>query len=414
MQTRKRRKEPFSFLNRKLIFFLTGIALAELAYTLTMVQIPIYLVELGASVSNIGTFFSIALITPMLLQIFGGWLSDSLGRMRIIQYGAAAGILTYIPYLFAPSWHFAILGPVFRAVSTAFILPSYRAYLADSTSEDVRARVFGTSESIRSIAWIIGPPLGGVIAHFAGTRWCFVAALIASAIAFSIFCILSARSSIAQQPREADTSLATLKTSLLEMGALFISGGLVTWILITDGIRDIAFRLSFDLMPVYLSSVAGISKQGIGLLDGIHGVAWTVTSALSGWLVDKTSERLGVVLGLAGLIAAPLIFAFSMGYSGFMLSWIMLGVGGAILDPALNSLIARGVPSRLRALTYALIATSMGIISLPFPWIGSRLWEQYGPRVPFLITVIMASFAFIPAWVKLNLPREGQEEKPEA
>jgi len=404
-------KRTSPILNRNLVIFLTGIALAELSYTLTMVQIPIYLVELGASVGNIGTFFSIALITPMLLQIFGGWLSDTLGRLRVIQYGGLAGILTYLPYLFAPTWQYAVLGPVLRAVSTAFILPSYRAYLADHTTEGTRARVFGTSESIRSAAWIIGPPLGGIIAQFAGTRWCFVAALIASAIAFSIFMILSSRSGFQQSHADADTSLATLRKSLLEMGTLFLSGGLVTWILITDGIRDVAFHISFDLMPVYLSNVAGISKQGIGLLDGIHGVAWTVTSALSGWLVDKTSERLGVVLGLAGLISSPLIFAFTMDYSGFMLSWIMLGVGGAILDPALNSLIARGVPSRLRALTYALIATSMGLLSLPFPWIGSQLWERFGPRVPFLITVAMACIAFIPAWIKLNLPRGSQTEQ---
>ena len=397
--------EKPSFLTRRIAIFLGGIALSELAYTLTMVQIPVFLYELGANIGNIGTFYSIALAAPMLLQIFGGWLSDSLGRMRIIQFGSIAGVLAYIPYLLAPTWEYAILGPALRAVSTSFILPSYRAYLADNTNETMRGRVFGTAESIRSAAWIIGPPVGGLIAQQVETRYCFAAAIASSLFASLIFYILNHQAANRLETPVNKPSLTTLKHSLVEMWALFLSGGLVTWLLITDGIRDVAFHISFDLMPIYLSNIAEISKQGIGLLDGFHGVAWTITSAFSGLLIDKTSERLGVVIGLVGLISSPLIFAFAQGYNGFLLSWILLGVGGAVLDPALNSLIARGVPGRLRGITYALIATSMGIISLPFPWIGSQLWEQFGPRVPFLVTVLFACFAFFPAWKKLRVPR---------
>ena len=397
-------------LNRSLRTFLFAIALAEFAYTLTMVQIPVYLVELGADVVDIGTFFSIALITPMLLQFFGGWLSDGLGRMRIIAVGSLAGVLTYIPYLSATSWQGAIPGQIFRAISTAFILPSYRAYLADNSSPDVRGRVFGAAESIRSLAWVIGPPLGGIIAQTWGSRWCFALALLTSSIASLLFLALNKKLGPSRATPEERFGWTTLKRSLTEMGVLFLSGGLVTWLFVTDGIRDISFHISFDLMPVYLTNVAGITKQAIGFLDGIHGVAWTVTCLGAGWLIDKTSERLGVVLGLVALISSPLIFAFASSFNSFMLSWILLGVGGALLDPALNAIVARGVPSRLRGVTYALIATSLGLISLPFPWIGSQLWNRYGPRIPFLTTVVLASLALIPAWMKLRIP-DSQPDK---
>lgn len=391
-------------LTQPLLLFLLGIALSEVSYTLTMVQIPIYLVELGADVVNIGTFYSIALVTPMLLQIFGGWLSDSVGRIRIIRVGSLAGILTYVPYLLAATWQGAIPGQILRAIATSFILPSYRAYLADTTSPEIRGRVFGTAESIRSVAWIIGPPIGGLIAQSAGSRWCFALALLSSAIASTIFFFL--RIDGTADPAESRKALSwpSFRQSMKDMGLLLVSGGLVTWLLITDGIRDISFHISFDLMPVYLTNIAGFSKQTIGLLDGIHGAAWTITCIFAGWLIDRTSERLGVLLGLIGLICSPLLFAFAGGFPGFMLSWILLGVGGAILDPALNAIVARGVPTRLRGVTYALIATTLGLLSLPFPWIGSQLWDRFGPQVPFLTTVVLASFALIPAWKKLRIP----------
>jgi MFS family permease len=180
-----------------------------------------------------------------------------------------------------------------------------------------------------------------------------------------------------------------------------LSGGLITWLLITDGIYDIASKLSVDLMPVYLSDIAGLGKPSIGLLEGIHGIALVVAGPIGGWVVDKTSERVGVTLGLIIMIVSNLIFA------------IILGVSGAMLLPALNSLIAKGVPSRLLGITYALIATSLGLISLPFPWIGSQLWNALGPISPYLLTAVLGSLAIVPAWFKLVVPATlEQEQRP--
>jgi MFS family permease len=192
-----------------------------------------------------------------------------------------------------------------------------------------------------------------------------------------------------------------------------LSGGLITWLLITDGIYDIASKLSVDLMPVYLSDIAGLGKPSIGLLEGIHGIALVVAGPIGGWVVDKTSERVGVTLGLIIMIVSNLIFAIAAGFLGFTLSYIILGVSGAMLLPALNSLIAKGVPSRLLGITYALIATSLGLISLPFPWIGSQLWNALGPISPYLLTAVLGSLAIVPAWFKLVVPATlEQEQRP--
>jgi len=53
---------------------------------------------------------------------------------------------------------------------------------------------------------------------------------------------------------------------------------------------------------------------------------------------------------------------------------------------------------------YGLFATSIGIFSLPGPWIGSQIWELIGPRYPFLISVAIGSLLILPAWFKLRLP----------
>ncbi len=404
-----------SLINRRLAFFLIAMALAEASRTMTMVQVPVYLRELGAKIEEIGLFFTISLAFPLILRIFGGWISDTIGRLRAMTYGSIAGVLTYAAYGFASKWQFALLGPAFLALSTALIFPSYKAYIADYTTESNRGRVFGISQTVITLAWIAGPPLGGMFAERFSYRAMFAAATVTFGLAAVLFIILNHTSQPYIPSQTQKFNLSSLRCSFSEMWVVMLSGGLVTWILIVDGVRDIAFKLSFDLMPIYLRDIAAISKQDIGFLDGMFGIALALTTIPAGWLVDKTSERLGIVLGLATMILSRLSFALASAFWGFAFSWILLGIGGGLLDPAASSLIARGVPRRLRGMAYGLVATSLGIFSLPAPWIGSQIWNWIGPKAPFLITVVIGSLTILPAWFKLKVPQPtDQKEKNEA
>lgn len=396
-------KQPL--INKKFAVFLLGMVLVELSRTMTLVQVPIFLRELGAEIEEIGLFFTISLIFPLILKILGGWFSDTFGRLRALSYGSVAGILSYIAYLVSPSWEYALIAPAFLACASALIFPSYKAYIADHTDDTNRGRVFGISQAIVTAAWIIGPPIGGYIAGRYNYRAMFAVAAISFAVATMIFTFMVQRT-----PRNTDQlagiNVNSLKRSFTQMWGLIIAGGLVTWVLIVDGVRDIAFKLSFDLMPVYLSEIASLSKESIGLLDGLFGLALALSVFLAGYLIDRTSERTGVVLGLIVMISSRLVFAIAAGFWGFGLSWILLGIGGGLIDPAGSSLIARGVPKNLRGIAYGLIATSLGIFSLPAPWLGSQIWKYVGPKAPFLLTVVLGSLIILPAWHKLRTYKE--------
>jgi MFS family permease/class 3 adenylate cyclase len=398
-------------MTKRLAVFLAAMMLAEASRTMTMVQIPVFLREMGADIAQVGAFFTVSLVFSLLLRAFGGWLSDAFGRLRALTLGSFAGVLAYVAYALAPSWQLALLGPAFMAVTIALTFPSYRAYVADHTRADNRGRVFGISETTITLAWIFGPPLGGLLAQNFGYRVMFAGAALSFGLATAVFLLIGRNSSEQQPPAQTSGGLISLRGSLREMLVVMAAGGLVTWILITDGVRDIAAKMSFDLMPVYLSDIAGISKQGIGLLDGIFGIALAAASYPAGWLVDKTSERVGVVLGIACMVASRLVFALASGFWGFAFSWIILGIGAGVFAPAQSSLIARGVPRRLRGITFGLVATSQGLVSLPFPWIGSLIWKRIDPRAPFLMTVVLGSLAIVPSWFKLVVPADSDEDR---
>ncbi len=396
-----------TFFNRRNVIFLLGIGLAEASMSMPMVQVPVYLRELGASITDIGFFFTISMIFPILVRIMGGWLGDAIGQLRVIFFGSLTGILTFAVYALAPSWQAALLGPALLAVTMALTIPAFNSYVAAHTQEGTRGRAFGLAQAIRNMAWVVAPPIGGFLGQAFGYRVMFAAASSISGLAAVIFLVLyrtGASAVRSDQPRP-----ASLRGSLGQLAALVLAGGLVTWILLIDGLRDIGVKLSFDLMPVYLSDIGGISKQGIGLLDGIYGLALFATGYPAGWLVDKTSERFGLVLGFLMVALSRLLFPFSPGFWGFAGSWIILAVGDGLIEPAGVSLISRAVPAHLRGITFGLMITSLSIFSLPAPWLGSQAWARLGQQVPFLLSAVVIALMAIPVWLKLVPSRRAGE-----
>ena len=86
-------------LNNKLLLFMVAMILANMGGEMYGMLLPLYLKELNASVVQIGLFFTISQIVPLAVQILGGWISDSLGRLRSVAIGSLAGNLVFVGFI---------------------------------------------------------------------------------------------------------------------------------------------------------------------------------------------------------------------------------------------------------------------------------------------------------------------------
>jgi MFS family permease len=196
------------------------------------------------------------------------------------------------------------------------------------------------------------------------------------------------------------------------MFGMILGGGVLTWIFVTDGVRDVAFRLSGELQPLYLAQVAGITVEQIGILGSIFSIAMMFTPILSGKMVDKYGERVPISLGFLLVFCAFMIFLQVGNFVGFAITWIVFGIGVGLLSPAYQSLISKVVPQKMLGTFSGLFRSSLGLISLPAPYIGARLWEIFSPKVPFVITSIAALITIIPTWLFFKVPDEPPDLDP--
>jgi MFS family permease len=201
-------------------------------------------------------------------------------------------------------------------------------------------------------------------------------------------------------------SLAQLKQSLGAMGGLILAGGIVTWIFLSDGIRDVTFNMSFQLLPLYMQNLIGLSNIEIGWLSSIYAIGTMIFLTPAGWLSDRKGERVGIVVGFVLIAGAMALFVNSSIYIGFAVVWALFGVGSALIEPAYNSLISKVVPMRLRGTAFGVFSTSISLISLPAPYIGAMLWERFNPKLPFIIPLVTTLLLLPVMWIKFKLPKE--------
>jgi MFS family permease len=395
----------FPLINLNLRWFMLAMILANIAGQMIYSMLSLYLIDLGASVGQVGLVFTIASLIPIILQIFGGWLSDTVGRLRAIAIGSAISVFGYLVFFISPSWEWVMLGLCVEFVSGSFVGPSFSAYIAEQSDEATRGRVYGLTSGIYMVVTVIGPTLAGMLAYRMNFRFMFVVAFIFYALAtvVRIWMALSERFKPSRAPEKPTWN--GLSIQLKAMFGLLFAGGILTWIWITDAIGDTAFNMIGELFPIYLSDVGKLTVEHIGLLGSAWGISSILASFLGGWLSDKWSERSIISSGFLLITLGLFTMVLSRSSVAFLGSRILDGFGSGLLMPSYNSLISKVVPENKRGLAFGFFGTSLGILSLPMPWIGAQLWERFTPQVPFWVTAVVCAITIPIAWVKFILPK---------
>ena len=279
-----------------LLMFMVAMILANLGGSMYGPLEALYLKDLGAEIGQIGLFYTLSQIIPLALQILGGWISDSMGRLRAIAIGSVVGVLVYIPLLLATRWEWVLLASAFSAVTRSLIGPSFDAFIADHSAPENRARLFGITQTLFGVVSVIGPIAGGYLVEWINFKGMLAVAAVLYLIATFMRIGMAREAARGHEANPAPLTFSSLKTNLGAMIVLILAGGLFTWILITDGVRDIFFGMSMSFLSVYMQDIASLTIGQIGIMNSIFGVAMMAVMIPAGWLADKVGERVNIAI----------------------------------------------------------------------------------------------------------------------
>lgn len=107
------------------------------------------------------------------LILVAGAVSDQFGRLFVLRMGLAVFAVASVLCAAAPSGWVLVAARCLQGVGAAFLVPSSLAMINARYSGAAQARAIGTWTAWTGTAFVVGPPLGGVLVDALSWRWVF-------------------------------------------------------------------------------------------------------------------------------------------------------------------------------------------------------------------------------------------------
>lgn len=148
-------------------------------------ELPDYLTQLGGAEYK-GLIISLFTITAMISRPFSGRLTDTIGRVPVMIFGAAVCFVCSLFYPIISSLAGFFLLRLVHGFSTGFTPTGGTAYLADIIPAERRGEAMGLLGTAGAVGMAAGPAVGGMLANQFGLNVLFYTSSLFGLIAIAI------------------------------------------------------------------------------------------------------------------------------------------------------------------------------------------------------------------------------------
>ncbi|MCE9501230.1 MAG: MFS transporter [Leptospira sp.] len=360
-----------------------------------------------------GVVGSIYSILQFIFAPVWGKLSDKTGRKPILLFTSLGNLVGYLIWFFSTSFTLFILSRIVTG-SMGGNISVASASMADTTSGKDRAKGMGIIGAGIGLGFILGPPLGGLMAGIDLRQSFLVSGLpgvtiFSSSALLSVFVALINLFLILFLFRE--TLIEKGKDGKREIHPIFGMFGQTSRKIANVSLIYFLFTLSFSgfefSINFFMHQVLGFSPKAIGLSFVYIGF---IIILIQGGVIRRisgiVSEKKILIAGTIILIAGYSILTFAKSVSEMFLSLTFLSIGSALLNPGLSALTSlysgAGDQGRNLGIMRSAGALARGIAPIAF----CILHFKFGPNFSFLVSLLI-SFLFFYLVYRLESPSEN-------
>ena len=339
--------------------------------------LPVFLVtSLGASPALVGLIEGVAEATASITKVFSGWLSDRLGRRKLLTvlgYGLAVITKPIFPLAVTP---YEVLAARFLDRIGKGVRDAPRdALVADVTPEDLRGASYGLRQSLDTIGAFAGPLAAvGLMAAFNDMRTVFSFAIIPAIIAVAVLVLAVKEPAGSTQPHDAKSPISW--SDVRSIGTPF-------WIAVAVGVLFTMARFS-EAFLVLRGASAGIPLMLVPFVMIVMNVVYSIIAAPVGSFSDTLGRKPLLASGIAVLIVADLVLALLGNIAGVLIGVALWGLHLGLTQGLLAALVADTAPARVRGTAFGLFNLATGLTMLAASILAGALWSARGASLTFL------------------------------
>jgi predicted MFS family arabinose efflux permease len=332
-------------------------------------------------------------------QLVGGDVTHRVGprrailgsqTLRVLSYLALAGCIHYgasmlwIAALISLSY---LVGAVFQCGADVFT--------AQLTEGRQRVEAYGLTRVGMNVGWMSGPAVGAFLARTPYSLLFLLAAAVASTCVLMVYFLAHDRRSASASGRFSMAGLRAIFTN--RTFVLFC----VIWLVLTVLTSQLVSTIS-----KYTTEVTGITKFQLGWLYTVNGLVCIVLQMPVATFIKRFRLTSSLILGSLIYAVGYTSFAWQAGFSGAVLSVVILTLGEVIVNPAGTAMASLLSKPENMARNMGAFGLARGLGYSLGPWIGGMLFDAFDTS-PLALWGGVSIFGLVAATGFLLLDRFG-------
>lgn len=362
-----------------------------LGFGMVIPAMALYARDLGARKEWIGLLMAGYSAMQFVFAPIWGRLSDRIGRRPVLLGSIAMTAVGFLGYALAPSFGWLLASRLFAGAATANIAIA-RAFVADVTPPEGRARGMGVIGAAFGLGFVLGPALGGVLSKHALGAPGYVAAALAVLNGIAAFFILPEPPNRVVAARRR-TRFSALAEELAKPGIRRLVG-----IYLFQVLAFSAMEATFALLA---AERYALDREHVNFVFAYLGVILVI---VQGGLIGPLTRRFGevrlLVAGLAMMAVALAALPFGGSLPVLLVALVPLAAGSGLAQPALTALLSKLSRADDQGGTMGIGESASALGRIVGPEAGTFTYGRIAVPFPYVAAaVIMAITALVAATV---------------
>jgi MFS family permease len=368
--------------------------------------LPFFAESMNAEPWQVTLLFSAYSLGQFFAEPFWGRLSDRIGRKPVLIATTAANVAGYLMLAFVPNIWAAIAVRLFTGLGAGNI-STVQGYIADVTPPEQRAGRMGLIGGAFGLGFIVGPGLGGLLAHPELGRLGFQIPIFTAAGLAALSClgvVLLLRESRA--PSDPAVARPAFLTGLQRARA----NPVIARVLMVTLFYMAAFSGMESTFGLWAQNRFEWGAREVGLAFMAVGAVSAVSQAL---LTGRLARRFGEARVLAfgvGLFGLSLLVQTQLDDPRLVPVIMAFGAFGmALAMPNISALISRSSAPNEQGALLGLNMAAGSLARMFGPIVAGFTFSTFGPNAPFLTGAVLVIPA---AWLALEAGRAFRRTGP--
>jgi MFS family permease len=374
-----------------------------LGFGIVVPLLPFYGKSFAAPAWQISLVFSAYAIGAFFGEPFWGRLSDRVGRKPILISTVTGNCLCYLAMAFAPNVYFAffarILGGLMSGNGSVI-----QGYIADVTPPEERSGRMSLLGAAFNIGFIVGPALGGLLAHPESGHAGFRIPLLVCA-GLSALCVTGLALFLKESRVHVDRfSRQASRWAVLGQA---LTHPVIGRLMLVTFLAGCAFTGIESIFGLWTQARFGWGPRQVGSAFAVVGIVAAASQLL---LAGRLSRRFGEAPVLAAGLGLTMLFMalqpFSLGVATIVPYLALAALGQSVAWPNVAALISRNADWQHQGQFLGLNNAMGALARVVGPFSAGLAFSNAGVNWPFYL----AALAVLPAiWLALSArhPRAG-------